>query len=92
MTIQLIGYIIKPSNETTNAPQWHTPAEIRAAAAEGLRIDYNFRCVDNGGKHQAFTVSAPNKAAAIEKALKKAEKNAAGDICGRWEIKLQPSF
>ena len=33
-----------------------------------------------------------NKAAAIEKALKKAEKNAAGDICGRWEIKLQPSF
>ena len=77
-----------------------------AAAADGLRIDYNcrggesmssnykfaFLCVDNGGKHQAFTVSAPNKAAAIEKALKKAEKNAAGDICGRWEIKLQPSF
>lgn len=53
---------------------------------------FAFRCVDNGGKHQAFTVSAPNKAAAIEKALKKAEKNAAGDICGRWEIKLQPSF
>lgn len=82
----------------TDRPQWHTPAEIRAAAAEGLRIDYNagrghvIRCVDNGGKHQAFTVSAPNKAAAIEKALKKAEKNAAGDICGRWEIKLQPSF
>lgn len=74
----------------TDRPQWHTPEEIRAAAAEGLRIDYN--CVDNGGKHQAFTVSAPNKAAAIEKALKKAEKNAAGDICGRWEIKLQPSF
>lgn len=53
---------------------------------------FAFQCVDNGGKHQAFIVSAPNKAAAIEKALKKAEKNAAGDICGRWEIKLQPSF
>lgn len=25
----------------TGRPQWHTPAEIRAAAAEGLRIDYN---------------------------------------------------
>lgn len=25
----------------TNRPQWHTPEEIRAAAAEGLRIDYN---------------------------------------------------
>ena len=35
---------------------------------------FAFRCVDNGGKHQAFTVSAPNQAAAIEKALKKAEK------------------
>lgn len=25
---------------------------------------FSFHCVDNGGKHQAFTVSAPNKAAA----------------------------
>lgn len=25
----------------TGRPKWHTPAEIRAAAAEGLRIDYN---------------------------------------------------
>ena len=32
---------------------------------------FSFHCVDNGGKHQAFTVSAPNKAAAIEKAMKK---------------------
>lgn len=38
---------------------------------------FSFHCVDNGGKHQAFTVSAPNKAAAIEKAMKKARKNAA---------------
>lgn len=53
---------------------------------------FSFHCVDNGGKHQAFTVSAPNKAAAIEKAIKKARKNAAGDICGTWEIRLQPSF
>lgn len=49
---------------------------------------FSFHCVDNGGKHQAFTVSAPSKAAAIDKAL----KNAAGDICGTWEIRLQPSF
>lgn len=53
---------------------------------------FSFHCVDNGGKHQAFTVSAPSKAAAIDKALKKARKNAAGDICGTWEIRLQPSF
>lgn len=25
----------------TGRPQWHTPEEIRAAAADGLRIDYN---------------------------------------------------
>ena len=25
----------------TDRPQWHTPEEIRAAAADGLRIDYN---------------------------------------------------
>ena len=25
----------------TDRPQWHTPAEIRAAATEGLRINYN---------------------------------------------------
>lgn len=25
----------------TGRPQWHTPAEIRAAAAEGLHINYN---------------------------------------------------
>lgn len=53
---------------------------------------FSFHCVDNGGKHQAFIVSAPNKAAAIDKALKKVRKNAAGDICGSWEIRLQPSF
>lgn len=26
---------------STDRPQWHTPEEIRAAAAEGLRINYN---------------------------------------------------
>ena len=35
---------------------------------------FSFRCVDNGGKHQAFTVSVPNKAAVIDKALKKARR------------------
>lgn len=53
---------------------------------------FSFHCVDNGGKHQAFTVSAPNKAAAIEKAIKKARKNAAGDICGTWESGCSPAF
>ena len=28
----------------TDRPQWHTAAEIRAAAADGLRIDYNAGC------------------------------------------------
>lgn len=37
---------LKINISPTDRPQWHTPAEIRAA----------------------------------------------GDICGRWEIKLQPSF
>lgn len=53
---------------------------------------FAFSCIDNGGKRQAFIVAAPDKASAIDKALKKAAKNAAGDICGRWEIRLQPSF
>ena len=30
-----------PINISPDRPQWHTPAEIRAAAAEGMRIDYN---------------------------------------------------
>jgi hypothetical protein len=30
-----------PINISPDRPQWHTPAEIHAAAAEGLRIDYN---------------------------------------------------
>lgn len=32
---------LKINISPTDRPQWHTPAEIRAAAAEGLRIDYN---------------------------------------------------
>ena len=53
---------------------------------------FTFSCVDNGGKHQCFTVKAADKADAIKKGLKKAEQKAAGDICGRWECRLNPSF
>lgn len=51
---------------------------------------FSFHCVDNGGKHQAFTVSAPNKAAAIEKAMKKARKNAAGGSCWKSGSATEP--
>ena len=48
---------------------------------------FNFSCVDNGGKRQSFTVKANNKMAAIDAGLKRARKNAAGDIYG-WTCKL----
>lgn len=47
-----------------------------------------FNCVDNGGKHQAFTVTASDKQDAIKKALDRAAKKAAGDICGSWNVRL----
>lgn len=48
-----------------------------------------FRCSDNGGKKQFFTVSAKDKPSAIEKGFKRARKYAAGDInSSDWECKL----
>ena len=41
---------------------------------------FNFACHDNGGKYQSFAVSASSKDEAIQKAFKKANKAAAGDI------------
>lgn len=47
-----------------------------------------FSCSDNGGKKQFFTVTAKSKPEAIEKAFKKARKNAMGDISPHWECRL----
>lgn len=46
-----------------------------------------FTARDNGGKYQCFKVKAASKAEAINKGMKKAEKNAAGDITN-WDCKL----
>lgn len=48
---------------------------------------FQFSCIDNGGYRQNFIVKASNKLVAIDKALKKATKNAKGDIT-TWECKL----
>ena len=49
---------------------------------------WSFSCSDNGGKKQFFTVTAPDKPTAIEKAFQKAKKNAKGDIYPHWECRL----
>lgn len=49
---------------------------------------WSFSCNDNGGKKQFFVVSANNKTDAIQKAFKKARKNAAGDII-TWNCTLK---
>lgn len=50
---------------------------------------HKFMCyfIDNSGKHQHFSVKASDKASAIDKAFKKARKNASGDIIS-WDVKL----
>ena len=48
---------------------------------------FHFECHDNGMKHQAFMVSAASKDEAIQKALKKALKAAAGDITS-WQCQF----
>lgn len=52
---------------------------------------FSFTCQDNGGKRQAFTVKAASKQAAIDKAFRRAEKAARGNIT-TWDCRLQPSF
>lgn len=47
-----------------------------------------FSTLDNGGKRQNFIVSAASKCEAIDKGLKRAKKNAAGDI-NAWHITLK---
>ena len=53
---------------------------------------WSFRCTDNGGYHQFFTVKARSKAEAIEKAFTMARKHARGDIYPTWECKLVSTF
>lgn len=48
---------------------------------------WSFYCIDNGGKRQGFTVKADSKPEAIEKAMKRARKNAKGDL-NNWECRL----
>lgn len=50
---------------------------------------HKFSCyfMDNSGKRQYFSVKASDKVSAIEKAFKKARKNASGDIIS-WDVKL----
>jgi len=49
---------------------------------------WSFSISDNSGKKQFFTVTANNKADAIEKSFKRARKNARGDLSPHWECKL----
>lgn len=49
---------------------------------------FNCYFIDNSGKKQSFTVRAKDKQQAIEKAFKKAKKDAHGDIIN-WCIQLQ---
>lgn len=52
-----------------------------------MKAKFDFSCIDNSGKRQAFTVKAESKPEAIKKALVKAQKQAAGDIYS-WNCKL----
>jgi len=47
-----------------------------------------YTCLDNSGKRQAITVTAPDKFTAIRSGRDRAMKKAAGDIV-RWDCKLK---
>ena len=49
---------------------------------------WNFSCRDNGGRYQHFVVAANSKPEAINKAIQKARKQAAGDIT-TWNCSLR---
>lgn len=52
-----------------------------------VKPKWSFSCIDNGGKRQHFSVTAPDKQSAIKKAMEKANKQAAGDITS-WNLEL----
>lgn len=56
-----------------------------------ITYTWEFSCIDNGGKHQYFTVKAPDKSTAIKKAFNRAEKQSKGDII-KWDCKLHNRF
>lgn len=56
-----------------------------------MNYTFNFYCIDNSGKKQNFKVKAADKAKAIDKGMKKAEKNAAGNI-NNWECRLCTTY
>ena len=58
---------------------------------EHMNYKWTFTCRDNGGKYQAFKISASDKTSAINKGIAKARKNASGDII-TWDCKLNPTF
>lgn len=49
---------------------------------------WNFSAMDNGGKRQFFTVTAPTKPEAINKGIERAKKHAAGDVTS-WTCSLK---
>ena len=49
---------------------------------------FSCRFTDNSGKVQTFTIKAPNKQQAIEKAFTHAKKNAKGDLSPHWNVTL----
>lgn len=49
---------------------------------------FRFSCIDNGGFRQTFPVKAKDKADAILKGLKKAEKKAKGDVIN-WDCTIE---
>ena len=49
---------------------------------------WNYSAIDNGGKHQYFTVTAKDKTEAIKKGHERAKKHAAGDIT-TWNCSLK---
>ena len=49
---------------------------------------WTYTAIDNGRKHQTFTVTAASKPEAIEKGFTRAKKRAAGDII-TWTCKLK---
>ena len=53
-----------------------------------MLYNWVFRCNDNGGKKQSFTIKANSKPDAIEKGFRKASKAAKGDIIA-WECELK---
>lgn len=52
-----------------------------------MKHSFIFKCIDDSGKHQVFTVKAIDKMSAIDIGYKRAKRNARGDIIS-WECIL----